>query len=70
MKRKLTITVSESVYEGLHRTIGPGRNRVGSAIVSFGLLCARELTTRAGCLARSVLQFRHYLFERLVTSVL
>jgi predicted CopG family antitoxin len=25
MNRKLTITVSESVYEGLHRTIGRGR---------------------------------------------
>ena len=25
MKRKLTITVSEDVYEGLHRTIGPRR---------------------------------------------
>jgi hypothetical protein len=25
MNRKLTITVSEAVYEGLHRTIGRGR---------------------------------------------
>ena len=30
MKRKLTITVSEAVYEGLHRTIG--RRRISQFI--------------------------------------
>lgn len=30
MKRKLTITVSEAVYEGLHRTVG--RRRIGEFI--------------------------------------
>ena len=25
MRKKLTITVNEAVYDGLYRTIGPGR---------------------------------------------